>query len=240
MLKTVIVYLISTAVVAGAFPNSGTVTITFDDLAGNAKGVVKVPNGYEGLRWYHFAYLDVADLGSSNTLQDALVSPKNVAINHPGLPAWVGSRGQAFDLDSAFLTAEGKDQVLVRVEGFLGSALKYDNTFTLDRSNPTLIEFNYLDVTRVRFIPFDSGLRLGSSSSSGNAVISLPQTRGYLAMDDMTVTFMNTVPEPGPGQLLIVGSALAGFDCLHRQFRQARIHRRRPRFESTSDVPAEV
>ena len=124
-------------------------TLTFDDILPG--GVI--PRGYGGLQWGFW----VLDGTMYSSYVAAVVSPDNVAFNPSGNPAVIRSMGGSFDLHSAYITGrffspEGMSEL--RVQGYNGSTLQYDNLYTFtDNTEPVLIEFNYLGVTEVHFIP---------------------------------------------------------------------------------------
>jgi hypothetical protein len=158
------------------------VTLTFDDLAAPTppSPSASIPSGYGGLQWSNFLYantlaIHIAPSGYSN----GVVSAPNVAVNGFGQPASLS--GGTFDLDSAYLTGAWDDGLQVEVQGFVGNTLTYDNTWTVNSTGPTLINFNYLGVTSVQFIT-SGGVPHGYGSSGEQ-----------FAMDNLTITF---IPEP--------------------------------------------
>jgi hypothetical protein len=173
------------------------VLITFDDItasSGISPPFPNVPAGYNGLQWYNFQVLDAVHSPRSG-YHDGVVSPNNVAFNNGGEPANFSS-STAFDLDSAYLTAAFNEGLQVEVQGFVGSVLTYDNTYTLSPTAPSLISFDYLGVDEVNFISFGGTPQVGYG--------------GYgtqFAMDNLLI---NTTPEPGTMGLLILGATLVG------------------------------
>lgn len=152
----------SITIIQSARPSDGRQTLTFDDLL---RGLV--PGGYGGLDWINYGVLD-ATVSPSYT--GAMISPDNVAYNQNGNPTTI--RGSApFDLHSAYVTARINPPDVrseLRVEGFTGATLVYDNLYIFTNLQPVLIEFNYLGVTEVR---------LSSTSSSP-----------FFPIDNVTVT----------------------------------------------------
>jgi len=125
--------------------------ITFDDLADTSTGL-NVPNGYQGLIWNNFGYLNaLTNNFNPSGYSYAVISSNNVAFNWSGSPAYIRSPLLPFDLVSAYLTAAWRDGLQLQVEGYVGPYLAYSNVYTLSATAPTLIEFNYLGVDQVVF-----------------------------------------------------------------------------------------
>ena len=129
-----------------------TTLITFDDLADGAV----VPNGYDGLQWSDFAVIGDQNPFAIDGYASGVVSPDNVAYNPYGEPATIRSSNK-FDLVSAYLTAAVMSAMEIEVQGFDGINLPYDEAFTLSTNGPQLINFNYVGVDRVKFIPRPGG-----------------------------------------------------------------------------------
>jgi hypothetical protein len=169
--------------------------LTFDDLLG-----WPWPNPYNGLNWINFLPENVPTLiaegFSPSGYQAGLVSGPNVVYNAGGNPASI-SRSAAFDFDSAYMTAAIMDNLQLEVKGYLNGNLKYDNTYTLSATSPTLIHFNCLGVDTVNLI------------SSGGTPHGYPNFApgGQFAMDNLTVN-LSPVPEPGAVSLLMLGAAV--------------------------------
>jgi hypothetical protein len=157
-----------------------TEVITFDDLG--AGGFI--PNGYAGLQWQNFRYLDGVHYPYPSGYQNAVVSPNYVTDNWGGFPAMFS--GPTFNLNSAYLTAAFIDGLQVEVQGFVGTTLTYDNTYTVNTTGPTLINFNYLGVDKVNFSTYYN---------------SLPNYN--FAMDNLSITI---VPEPTTFAMVGLGS----------------------------------
>jgi hypothetical protein len=177
--------------------------LTFDDLptpvSGNNPGS-PIPNGYEGLQWQNFIYLNgVNSFFNPSGYQNGVVSPNNVAFNAYANPAMFSDG--LFNLNSAYLTGAWNDGLQVEVQGFVGAALIYDNTYTVNATGPTLINFNYLGVGAVNFIS-SGGVNHGFVNSQG-----LHITGTQFVMDNLSITI---VPEPstvtlaGPAFMLLI------------------------------------
>jgi hypothetical protein len=186
--------------------------ITFDDLpnpAGNGSSVV--PNGYGGLQWQNFNYLNGVTLAfNPSGYQYADVSPDNVAFNDQSQPATITS-GTAFDLDSAYLTAGWRDGLQVEVEGFVGATLTYDNTYTLISTAPILINFNYTGVDKVVFT--SSGGTLNPNYHDPDPMEPPHPYAEQFAMDNLTI---NATPEPSTVALAGLGFSLMLYRRLRR------------------------
>jgi hypothetical protein len=124
--------------------------IGFDDLSPGVDWI-NVPNSYSGLQWDNFAVL----IGSYRSLSEGYrigtTSPQNVAFNKFGDPAEV-SWTNTFDLTSAQLTAATPNLVNLTVIGYSGTTQLYSSTITISNTAATRIDFNYLGITRVRFV----------------------------------------------------------------------------------------
>jgi len=130
--------------------------LTFDDLPTQpilGAGFVVIPNGYQGLQWNNFAAIYGPAQTPSEGYYLGTVSTNNVAINLNGISGAIASisRATPFNFDSAYLTAHTVDGLEIRVQGFVGAALVYDNTYTVNVAGPSFINFNYQGVTAVRF-----------------------------------------------------------------------------------------
>lgn len=172
--------------------------ITFDDIVLQSNGE-PIPNGYANLEWNSFGVLDPQSYqGNSVGYLNGVVSLKNVAFN-----AYANSDGTTtggfhapgyeFDLNSAHLTAAWNDGLQVRVIGLAGGVATYDNTFTLDTSGSSLVNFNYHGIDRVEFISY-GGLPHGNPGFGGTQV----------AIDNLVIS----VPEPRTVSLLLFGACL--------------------------------
>lgn len=129
-------------------------TITFDDLSpGNSW--FAIPNGYEGLTWSGFGVYNGSARPASEGYHTGAISASNVAFNIEGSPASFGCTSP-FDVHSAYVTAAFVVGMQVRVLGYAGGYLVYDNTFTVSPSPASLLQLDYVGVDRVSFIPSPS------------------------------------------------------------------------------------
>ncbi len=181
---------------AGVALSCGATTLlNFDDLSpGPAGSYAVIKNGYSGLQWSGFGVLDATLLTVPDGYQAGMISTRNVAFNYDQFDRTaVISSGSAFNLDSAYLTAQVVEGMQVEVQGFVGAQLTYDNTYTLSASSSTLVHFNYSGIDQVKFIPVN------------------PIT--IFVMDNLTVTL---VPEPDPSAFLLVGMALSALAMMKK------------------------
>lgn len=186
--KSVLIYLLTPTV-------SLATTITFDNLSAGT-----IPVGYGGLQWTGLVVANgtSALYGTHN----GVVSANNVAIDIDGRPGFL-TNSTAFNLNSAYLTAVYNDGLSLEVKGFVGTVLAYDQTFTLNATVPTLLNFNYMGVTGVEFL-----------SSGGTAHPGYPTIVGHnenFVMDNMTTS----TPDSGATAALL-GLALGAMAVLKK------------------------
>jgi PEP-CTERM motif len=174
--------------------------INFDDLSGGA-----IPNGYAGLQWNNFqaltTQLSYGQFGAS-PYNYTSVSYPNIAFNNNGAPASFSS-SQPFNFMSTYVSGIWNNGMQVEIQGFEGTQLAYDNTFTVYAADPLLETLNYSGVTQVSFI------------SSGGNPIRPPDEGGGLqfAMDNVTIEF---VPEPSSWVLSLPGMGVIGYMLVRR------------------------
>ena len=167
------------AIAAAMSMSANATLITFDDLPGSGAAV---PNGYGGLDWSEFNYLDASSPTYVNSgYLPGMVSPTRVAYNAYANVATIDDT--PFTLNSAYLTAAWNDNLKVQVVGKLGGITLYDNTYTLSATAATLINFNYVGVDEVVFDSFGGTFHNGYSGSGE-----------HFAMDNLLVN--TVVPEP--------------------------------------------
>ena len=202
---------ISIAVSASALALSAQ-TITFDDLnpatlpGGDGVSAAPIPNGYGGIQWANFWVLNAALQYSqfgNNGYHIGLVSTNNVAFNDRGTSAAFSVTSGAFNFDSAYLTPAWNNGLHVEVQGFVGTTLTYDNTYTLNTTSATLINFDYLGVDKVNFI------------ASGGVSAGYDGAGTQFAMDNLTI-----IPVPEPTMMALVGfGGLATLGMVRRRKR---------------------
>jgi hypothetical protein len=156
--------------------------ITFDDLAPKIVGGYPIPDGYAGLHWVNFDYMNAVfyPLNPSG-YYDGMVSPDYVAYNLHAQPAQL--IGGTFNLNSAYLTGAWNDGLQVEVQGFVGVTLVYDHTYSVHATYPTLVNFNYLGVDKVNFVSF-GGSQYPGFSHSGTSFV----------LDNLSITMVSPLP----------------------------------------------
>lgn len=182
------VLLLGVALAAMLAGQSQAELITFDALSGGG-GIV--PDGYEGLHWVNFYWLN-GTVQSHSGYQPAIVSSNNVAFNGSGNAAFVSVSNGVFSLGSAYLTGVWRDGLQVEVIGSLGGTTipGYDNIFTLSSTAHTPITFNYFNIDTVEFIS-SGGVKNPNYSGDGT----------QFAVDNLII------PEPTTTLLLLVFGA---------------------------------
>ena len=155
--------------------------ITFDDLPYR---ILPVPADYANLTWSNFYYLN-GEVTRLSGYSAGVVSLPKVAYNNGGTPASI-SASSPFVLFSADLTAAVNDNLQVEAQGYVGSTLTYDHTYTLSATTPTLIPFNYAGVTSVRFVSSGGTPHRGYAGSGTAFVI------------DNVSAFVQPLPPPPP------------------------------------------
>jgi len=168
-------------------------TLTFDDLPDPYYNTI--PNGYGGLQWDNFNYLNTVyntGLYGSNGYTFGTISGPRVALNAYGTPASIMS-ATPFRLNSAYVTGAFNDGLQVEVEGFVGNTLTYDRTYTVNSTAASLIVFDYAGVNQVTFTSF-GGIEHGYPNGGGVQFV----------MDNLTI---NAVPEPSGWMLVGLGVA---------------------------------
>ena len=162
----------------------GATVVTFDDLPETIDGY-GVNNGYKDLNWSNVGELDslgFVSLAGASGYSAGVISPNNVAFNGGGLPANI-SAARPFNLYAAYLTAGWNDNLQVRVLGLVGSnQVAFSNTCILSATTPTLVPFNFTNVTEVDFV-----------SSGGTHHLGYQGSGKHFVMDNVAVSFVGPV-----------------------------------------------
>lgn len=123
------------------------VVVTFDDID-TTYGFGAVENGYGGLDWVNFGYVNqIFHPGSG--YENGLASGDYTAFNWYAQPAEV--TGDLFDFQGTFLTAAWNNGLNVLVEGFSEGILKYSQNVVVNPSESRWFGFDYIGVDRVKF-----------------------------------------------------------------------------------------
>ena len=196
---------------AAAHSGDAAMLLTFDDLSSVSPGNIWaiIPNGYGNLQWNNFGVVNGSVRPVTEGYRTGTVSPTNVAFNILGDPASISSGG-TFTLDSAYLTAAFVDEMQIRVQGFdyVRGTLTYDNTFTVNRTGPTLINFNYVGISQVVFSASPSSqfvmdnLMVSNLDSDGDGVPDdqdqCPDTPSGAVVNEHGCSIDQLVPCSGP------------------------------------------
>jgi hypothetical protein len=134
------------------------VLVDFEDLDPVLSNDASLFEGYAGLNWTNFSSLVAPPVNSGipeSGYAAGLVSGIFIAYNKDGGPAefWAYT---PFSFASVHLTAAWLEDLQILVEGFLGPDLRYSRIVEVSPTGPTLFEFNFSGVDRVRFTPFGS------------------------------------------------------------------------------------
>lgn len=178
-------------------------TLTFDDISAAALGTI--PDGYGGFDWTSGGFIDGDDIFATSGYANGAVSGEYVGYNEFEDPLTI--TGPAFDFVSVYLTAAWNNGLTVRVSGYLGAALLYQQSVLVSTGGPTLFNFNYLGIDRLVF------------ESSGGTNAGLTGLGTHFAMDNFEYNADTTVPEPAT--LMLVGFGAAGLAARARR-RQTR------------------
>jgi hypothetical protein len=120
--------------------------INFDDLIDSQ---APIQNGYQGLQWTNFSYVDGTLQYPGSGYDVGTVSETNVAYNGFGDAAAV-SDGE-FSFCSAYLTAAWDPVLEVTVEGWKEGSQKYSETVVVDNTAPAQFQFGFNDIDELRF-----------------------------------------------------------------------------------------
>jgi hypothetical protein len=112
--------------------------LRFDDLTPADPWNDLIPNGYGGLNWVNFYYLD-GSASPGTGFENGVVSKNNAAYNGYGEPALTSSK--LFKIESGYFTAALHDHLKVHITGYLGQKLMYTKDFYVDTAAPTYEDF---------------------------------------------------------------------------------------------------
>jgi hypothetical protein len=145
-----------------------TTTLTFDDLSHlGAEGAI--PNGYGGLDWSNFYYVNSALIVPSSGYTHGTVSGADVAFNAYANPASVSGH---FNFVGAYLTGAWNNGLSISVDGYNRDTLVDHETVVVNTDAPQWYEFDYTGITRLVF------------SSSGGTPAGYNGAGTHFAMDN--------------------------------------------------------
>jgi hypothetical protein len=158
-----------------------------------------VPNGYGGLNWNNFGYLNAAvfPCSTESGYGTALTSSPNVGFNILGNPASITS-ATPFTLESAYFAAAWNDGLTVSITAKSGANTVAMLNLTLNTEMKMFETFDFGPITELDF------------SSFGGIPQPLRGMGTEFAFDSLTV---NTVPEP---RMVLVLSMVLGALALMR------------------------
>jgi hypothetical protein len=207
-LKGAFIAVTSLIAVASVTPANATL-ITFDELP--TAPAFQVTNGYDGLNWINFDYLDATVIPYTSGYGNGLKSGKNVGYNPNGGSAGFSYAG-TFDFVSGYFTAAWNNGLSITAVGLLNGVIVDTTSFTVNATGPTFKTFNWTGIDEVDFSS-GGGTSAGYHSSPG------PQT----AFDNLTVTNFVAAPDPVPEPvtLSLFGAGLAGAFAARRKTRKS-------------------
>jgi hypothetical protein len=95
--------------------------------------------------------------------------------------SWFAAGQGSFNLFSGYFTAAGDVGLQLRVRGYDGATLKYDNTYTLETTGPRLLNLGYVEITQVVF-------------SYAGGVPGFPEWALNFVMDDLAYSLTTAEP----------------------------------------------
>lgn len=178
--------------------------ITFDDLplAPPTTNGEEVPDGYAGLNWDEFYYMQ-ADVNNHNPsgYQNAEVSDPHIAfasgVSLPITTVIDIDPGMLFNFTSGWFTAAWYEDLDVTVVGSNSGVDLYTDTFQVDTTGPTFRVFNFIGVDTVTIT--------GSGGTSSPFGASFPDDNTHFVVDNLDIT--TYVPEPASLTLVAVSAS---------------------------------
>jgi hypothetical protein len=193
-----------TLMLLGTMGSAHAATLTFDDLstADITQEGLYMPETYAGFQWDNFAYDSTPPPGSG--FAAGVVSPSTILFNGFGDEATV-RRTTTFDFTSAYLAAGWRDGLSLLVEGFSGTTQTYSRSLVLSKARATLVNFDFLNVDRVRFSSSGGPVNPNPTASDGTHFV-----LDNFAFNPDPVRNVQAVPEP----TTMAGLTLAGAGML--------------------------
>ncbi|GAA6615041.1 PEP-CTERM sorting domain-containing protein [Scytonema sp. NUACC26] len=178
-------------------------TLTFDDIFTTDQQVIF--NGYGGLNWNHFSVRNNLVASPRSGYNKGTVSGQYVAYNSFAKPATISVAKGQFDFNSVYLTAAWNNGLNILVEGFNGGVTKYSKTVTVNTVAPTLFNFDFQGIDRLKF------------TSSGGTYAGVGGRGEQIAIDNFTFNTTKSVPEPISVLGLLTFGALGATCALKRK-----------------------
>jgi VCBS repeat-containing protein len=145
-------------------------TLTFDNLPLSVES--SIPNGYGGLDWSNFYYLDSNTDVPISGYSHGTVSGPDVAYNAYGEQASIS--GTTFNFIGADLTAAWNNGLVITVDGYDHNVLVDQQTVVVNTNTPTWFDLDFNGITDLVF------------SSSGGVSAGYDGSGTQFAMDNFT------------------------------------------------------
>jgi hypothetical protein len=127
-----------------------TLTLGFDDLI-TPNSIVELPGGYGGLEWRNWVVTHKEAYGGPGYVNNTM-SGEYVVYNSSGHPTKVFAEKQFDFLGGYFSIAwEDAEGETLRIEGWRGDELVYQDEIELSALGPVYFDANYANVTVVKF-----------------------------------------------------------------------------------------
>jgi hypothetical protein len=181
---------------------AGADTLIFDDIPDAVGGSLtgEIPDGYGGLNWDGFNYINGPVVASGSGFENGVVSGDYTAFNFLGQVSTVNDT--LFTLDSAWMTAAWNTGLTVEIAGLLDGATLVSTNIVVDPFEPT--EFTFDSVAGI-------GIDELMFSSFGGVNAGLGGSGQQFVMDDFSFTVL-AMPEPSALSALGLGlAALVAF-----------------------------
>ena len=175
MKKLITIYLIGAIFFVTNTSSTKADILTFDDIY-TGDYLTTIPNGYGGFNWEQFGVIKGSTSFPGSGHDKGTVSGEYVAFNILSNVATI-YKSSTFDFNGAYLTAAWRDELFIKIDGYLGSTLLYTQTVTVDNTGPTWFIFDFCCIDR---LVFSSWAVSGSST--------------HFAMDNFTFNENSIIP----------------------------------------------